>query len=48
MRFLVWLLTNAAALAVAAWLLDGICFDGPTERQRRGPGEDRAAVLVVR
>jgi putative membrane protein len=25
-----WLLTNAAALAVAAWLIDGISFDGPT------------------
>jgi len=24
-------LTNAAALAVAAWLLDGIRFDGPVE-----------------
>ncbi|KQZ68685.1 phage holin family protein [Nocardioides sp. Root151] len=28
MKFLAWLLTNAAALAVAAWLLDGISFEG--------------------
>jgi putative membrane protein len=28
-RVLAWLLTNAAAVAVAAWLLDGIRFDGP-------------------
>jgi len=27
-RFLAWLLANAAGLAVAAWLLDGISFDG--------------------
>lgn len=30
MRLLTWLLTNAVALAVAAWLIDGISFDGPT------------------
>ncbi len=30
MRIVTWLLTNAAAVAVAAWLLDGIWFDGPT------------------
>ena len=29
-RILAWLLTNAAALAVAAWVLDGISFDGPS------------------
>ena len=29
MRFVTWLLTYAAGLAVAAWLLDGIWFDGP-------------------
>ncbi len=28
MRFVTWLLTNAAAVAVAAWLLGGIRFDG--------------------
>ena len=30
MRFLIWLLTYAAGLAVAAWLLDGISFEGAT------------------
>ena len=27
-RILAWLLTNAPAVAIAAWLLDGISFDG--------------------
>ena len=27
-RVLAWLLSNGAAIAVAAWLLDGIWFDG--------------------
>ena len=30
MRLLGWLLGNAVALAVAAWLIDGIRFTGPT------------------
>ena len=30
MRFITWLLTYAAGIAVAALLLDGIWFDGPT------------------
>jgi putative membrane protein len=29
-RFIVWLLTNAVAVSVAAWLFDGIRFDGPS------------------
>jgi putative membrane protein len=29
-RFLSWLVTTAIALAVAAWLIDGIRFTGPT------------------
>jgi putative membrane protein len=33
MRFVVWLLTNAAGVAVAAWLLDGISFTGPDSGQ---------------
>ncbi len=33
MRILTWLVTNAVALAVAAWLLDGIRFTGPTHGQ---------------
>ncbi|MGL5809017.1 MAG: phage holin family protein [Nocardioides sp.] len=31
MRIVSWLVTNAIALAVAAWAIDGIFFDGPTE-----------------
>jgi len=30
MRFLGWLISTAVALAVAAWLIDGIKFGGPT------------------
>ena len=30
MRFLTWLLTTAIAVATAAWLIDGIRFDGPS------------------
>jgi putative membrane protein len=30
-RFLAWLITNALALAAAAWLFDGISFDGPSQ-----------------
>ncbi len=33
MRFVTWLLTYAAGLAVAAQLLDGIRFDGPSHGQ---------------
>jgi len=33
MRFVTWLLTYAAGLAIAAQLLDGIRFDGPTNGQ---------------
>ena len=33
MRFVTWLLTYAAGLAMAAWLLDGIWFDGPMAGQ---------------
>jgi putative membrane protein len=33
MRFVTWLLTYAAGLAVAAWLLDGIRFSGPANGQ---------------
>jgi putative membrane protein len=32
-RFLTWLVTNAIALAIAAWLLDGIRFAGPRQGQ---------------
>ena len=33
MRFVTWLVTNAIALAVAAWLFEGIWFSGPTQGQ---------------
>jgi putative membrane protein len=32
-RFITWLVTNAIALAVAAWLFDGIRFTGPSHGQ---------------
>jgi putative membrane protein len=32
-RFLTWWVTNAAALAVASWLVPGIWFGGPTRGQ---------------
>jgi putative membrane protein len=31
MRFVSWLVTTAVAVAVAAWLIDGIRFKGPNE-----------------
>jgi putative membrane protein len=31
MRFLSWLVTTAIAVAVAAWLIDGIRFTGPKQ-----------------
>ena len=33
MRFLTWLITTAIALAVAAWVIDGIRFTGPIHGQ---------------
>ena len=33
MRLVTWLVTNAVALAVAAWLFEGIWFSGPTQGQ---------------
>lgn len=33
MRFVSWLVTNAISLAVAAWIVDGIRFTGPTRGQ---------------
>jgi putative membrane protein len=33
MRFVTWLVTNAIALAVAAWFFDGIRFTGPSHGQ---------------
>ena len=33
MRFVTWLLTTAAGVGVATWLLDGIYFTGPSSGQ---------------
>lgn len=43
MRFVTWLLTYAAGLAVAAWLLDGISFEGA----RNGQAELQDKVVPV-
>lgn len=37
MRFVTWLLTNAAAVAVATWLLDGIALRGERWQDEIGP-----------
>ena len=37
MRFLVWLASTAAALALATWLLDGMSIDGNGWREQIGP-----------
>ena len=37
MRFLTWWLTTAAGVAVAAWLLDGISFDGTDWQEKELP-----------
>jgi putative membrane protein len=36
-RFLVWLASTAAALALATWLLDGMSIDGNGWREQIGP-----------
>jgi putative membrane protein len=43
MRFLLRVLVTAAALAVAAWLIDGIYFDGP----RHGMDEVQEKILPL-
>lgn len=40
MRFLIWVVVNALALAAAAWLVDGISVTGSS-------AEDRLVTLVV-
>lgn len=40
MKFLIWIVVNALALAVAAWLLDGIRLTGSSD-------SDRLVTLVV-
>jgi putative membrane protein len=46
-RILAWLLTNAVALAVAAWLLAGISFDGPTSPLSEEVQEKLVPLLLV-
>ena len=43
MRFVTWLLTTAAAVAVATWLFDGIYFTGPSS----GTAEIRHKLLPL-
>ena len=43
MRFISWLLTTAVAVAVAAWLIDGIRFTGP----RQWPEEFQEKLVPV-
>jgi putative membrane protein len=43
MRFITWLLTYAAGLSVAAWLLDGIWFEGA----KNGQAELQEKILPV-
>jgi len=45
MRLVTWLVTNAIALAVAAWLFEGIWFSGPTEG--RAEIEEKLLPLLV-
>lgn len=45
MRILGWLVTHVVALAVAAWLLDGIWLDGATTG--RAEWTDKAGTLVL-
>lgn len=47
MKIVSWLLTNAAALAVAAWLLPGIGFDGPSGPLTTELTEKAVPVLLV-
>ncbi|WP_416954703.1 phage holin family protein [Nocardioides sp. T5] len=45
MRFLMWLLTYAAGLSVAAWLLNGIWFEGAKNGQAEL--QDKIVPLLV-
>ncbi len=47
MKYLLWLLTNAAAIAVAAWLLAGITVEGDDWRDKIVPVLLAALVLGV-
>lgn len=45
MKYILWILTNAAALAVAAWLLDGIRVEGSDWQDKIVPVLLAAVVL---
>ena len=47
MRFVTWLLTNAAAVAVAAWLLDGITLKGADWQDKIPPLLAVALILGI-
>lgn len=47
MRFITWLLTYAAGLSVAAWLLDGISFAGARSGQAELQDKVVPALLVA-
>ena len=47
MKYLLWILTNAAALAVAAWALDGISVEGSDWQDKAWPILLAAVVLGV-
>jgi putative membrane protein len=46
-RFVTWLLTNAAAVAVAAWLLDGISLKGADWQHKIPPLLAVALILGI-
>ncbi|MDT0203411.1 phage holin family protein [Nocardioides sp. AE5] len=37
MKFIIWVISNAAALAVAVWLLDGLTLEGDTWQEQAVP-----------
>lgn len=47
MKFVAWFLTNAAALAVAAWFLDGISFEGADWEAKLVPVALVSLILTV-
>ncbi|HEY9563748.1 MAG TPA: phage holin family protein [Nocardioides sp.] len=47
MKFIVWVISNAAALAVAVWLLDGITLEGDTWQDQLLPLGLVALIMCV-
>jgi putative membrane protein len=46
-KFIVWVISNAAALAVAVWLLDGITLEGDTWQDQLLPLALVALIMCV-